>query len=242
VPHPQQRRNMQKSKFAVSLVALAVAASTVAVAAPSQAYSYPAGQALTVLSTSSNIVTPGANATVSVENVYPGCSVVVKFNGSGSGHTLVANDSGMTSSYGLKTPTKAGVYVLSAATTAGCSEQESDSKTIYVGKKTVTTASLTSSSTKPGANTTLTVAGRVKFGSRAVAGAKVTIKVTGPKGSTTVTATTGSNGMFSVSLMGKAKTKGGYTAHVSYSGTTSYVKSDAYSSRGIGVSGGMGGN
>ena len=242
MPHPQQRRKMQKSKLAVSLVALAVAAGTVAIATPSQAYSYPAGQNLTVLSTSSNIVTPGANATVSVENVYPGCSVVVKFNGSGSGHTLVANNSGMTSSYGLKTPTKAGVYVLSAATAAGCAQSESSTKTIYVGKKTTSKVSLAFSSTKPGAATKVTVSGTVKFGSMAISGAKVVVSLYTPKGTTKVNATTSASGKFSVVLSGKATKAGVYSGSVAYAGTTTYIKSDASKSLSLGTGGQAGGN
>jgi hypothetical protein len=214
----------------VSIIgAAAIAALSLAATGPA-AQAYPIGQNLTVLASSTTILTPGAKLDASVKNVTPGCSVFIRFV-NGAGNVVDAENDGTTPTVSLKTPSIAGVYTLRASTTSGCSEAETASETIYVGRQTATSVAVSSSSRSAASNPELTVSGRVKFGRAPVRTAEVAITVKGPNGSTKLSATTNSYGKFAVSVKGIAKTSGSYYASVSFAGNTSYIKSSVKSTK-----------
>ena len=194
------------------------------------AQAYPVGQNFTVLAASTTILTPGDKLVASVQHVKPGCSVFIRFV-NGAGNVVDAANDGTTPSVSLKTPSVAGVYTLRASTTSGCSESESDSETIYVGKQSATTVAISGSSRSAASSPELTVAGRVKFGRAPVKMAEVAITIKGPNGSTKLSTTTNSYGKFTVSVAGKAKASGSYYASVSFAGNTGYIKSSVKSTK-----------
>lgn len=184
---------------------------------PGAALAYPTGQNLTLLVAKTDILTPGTKATVSVKNVRPGCSVFVGFL-DGASELLDAGNNGLTPSIELRTPSIAGAYTLSATTTGGCAKSETSKVTVYVGKRSTSTASISASGKSAAANPKLTVSGTLKFGSTPIKGVKVSVTVTGPKGKTSLKATTNAAGKFTLTVTGKARTAGSYTASVAYAG------------------------
>jgi hypothetical protein len=168
------------------------------------AQAYPAGTNPSLGLSSYSRLLPGDSVTVSVARVLRGCNVTIGWD-NGQSRTAVAGKTGRTAPVSVPSPSIGGVKVLRASFGAGCASDEgtSVSKTITVGKLVRHSVQIKTSSSRAVRNPQLTLTGKIFWGAVAVNNATVQLSLNGPGNADfDLSATTGSDGVYSVSVGG----------------------------------------
>jgi hypothetical protein len=194
-----RRGKMSKS---YRLVAVGLAA-VFALSSAGVAQAYPAGTNPALGLSSYSRVAPGDSVTVSVTRILKDCNVDVAWSGNGGSFHAVAGKTRRTAPQSVQSPSIGGQYTLSAALGTGCGidSGKTISKAITVGRLVRHSVSIKTSSSSARRNPTLTLAGKIFWGSEAQAGLPVTLVLTPPVGDAiTLTARTDANGAYSTSF------------------------------------------
>ncbi len=195
------------------LIAVGLAA-VFAVSSAGVAQAYPAGTNPTLGLSSYSRLAPGDAVTASVSRIYKGCNVVIGWDG-GNTVSAVAGKTSRTAPAQIVSPSIGGRYVLRATFGKGCRSDQGSSvfKNITVGRLVRHSVAIKTSSSSSRKNPTLTLSGKIFWGSEAQSGVAVTLVLTKPNGSTVnLKATTNSVGVYTATYGGiGAVAQGAYT-------------------------------
>jgi hypothetical protein len=208
------------------LVAVGLAA-LFALSSAGVAQAYPSGSNPTIGLSSYSRLAPGDQITVSVSRIYKGCDVTLGWDGATS-VSAVAGKTGRILPQTFASPAIGGQHTLNATLGDNCNIDagRTITKTITIGRLVRHAVAIKTSTSSARRNPTLTLTGKIFWGSEAQVGVNVSLELTTPDGSTVLSATTDANGVYTATYGGKGQVSPGqYTVVATVAPDATYAGS-----------------